>query len=94
MLDAATIEFIAQHRNDDVRTLALQTKRYPTVDMREAVVQIEGWQHAREKLPEWAAAEGIIYPPKISMEQCSSEHTAKYKSQLLSGKRFAGLLRG
>ena len=51
ILDASTKEFIGQHRNDDVRTLALQGKRYPTVDMREAVVQIEGWQQAREKLP-------------------------------------------
>ena len=68
MLDTATREFIAQHRNDDVRALALQAKRYPTVDIREAVTQIEGWQQAREKLPTWSAVEGIIYPPKISME--------------------------
>lgn len=94
MLDTATTGFIAQHRNDDVRTLALQAKRYPTVDIREAVVQIEGWQQAREKLPAWAAVEGIIYPPKISMEQCSSEHTAKYKSSLLAGERFADLTGG
>ena len=94
MLDDATIEFIAQHREEDVRTLALQAGRYPTVDMREAVTQIEGWQHAREKLPEWAAVEGIIYPPKISMEQCSSEKTAKYKAGLVAGKMFADLTGG
>lgn len=94
MLDAQTIDFIEQHRCDDVRSLALQAKRYPDVDIREAVVQIEGWQQAREKLPVWASINGIIYPPKISMEQCSSEHTAKYKSQLLSGKRFADLTGG
>ena len=94
MLDDATIEFIAQHREEDVRTLALQAGRYPTVDMREAVTQIEGWQHAREKLPEWAAVEGIIYPPKISMEQCSSEKTAKYKAGLIEGKMFADLTGG
>ena len=94
MLDEATIEFIAQHREEDVRTLALQAGRYPTVEMREAVTQIEGWQHAREKLPEWAAVEGIIYPPKISMEQCSSEKTAKYKAGLIEGKMFADLTGG
>ena len=94
MLDTATIEFIREHRNDDVRTLALQAGRYPTVDMREAVTQIEGWQHAREKLPEWAAVEGIIYPPKISMEQCSSEKTAKYKAGLIEGKMFGDLTGG
>lgn len=94
MPNTATIEFIAQHRNDDVRTLALQAGRYPTVDMREAVTQIEGWQQAREKLPAWAAVEGIIYPPKISMEQCSSEKTAKYKAGLIKGERFADLTGG
>lgn len=45
-----------------------------------ALDQIEGWQRARTKLPEWASKEGIIFPPHISMEQCSSERTAKYKS--------------
>ena len=94
MLDSATIEFIALHRNDDVRTLALQAGRYPTVDMRQAVTQIEGWQQAREKLPAWAAVDGIIYPPKISMEQCSSEKTAKYKAKQIEGKRFADLTGG
>ena len=94
MLDTATIEFIKKHRNDDVRTLALQAGRYPTVDMREAVVQIEGWQQACEKLPAWAAVDGIIYPPKISMEQCSSEKTAKYKAALIEGESFADLTGG
>ena len=47
MLDIATREVIEQHREDDVRVLALQAKRYPAVDMHEAVVQIEGWQAAR-----------------------------------------------
>ena len=94
MLDSATIEFIALHRNDDVRTLALQARRYPTVDMREAVTQIEGWQQAREKLPAWATVDGIIYPPKISMEQCSSEKTAKYKAKQVKGKRFADFTGG
>lgn len=94
MLDTATIEFIREHRNDDVRKLALQTGRYPTVDMRKAVTQIEGWQQAREKLPAWASVDGIIYPPKISMEQCSSEKTAQYKATQIEGERFADLTGG
>ena len=93
-LNSDTIEFIKAHRGDDVCTLALQARRYPGVDMREAVVQIEGWQQAREKLPSWAAVDGVIYPPKISMEQCSSEHTARYKAALVGGKRFADMTGG
>lgn len=94
MLNASTKEFIEEHRNEDVRTLALQAKRYPSVDMRDAVEQIEGWQQAREKLPAWAATKGIIYPPKISMEQCSSEATAKYKASLVAGKGFVDITGG
>ena len=93
-MEQETLKFIAEHRNDDVRTLALQAARYPDVDMREAVTQIEGWQHASTKLPEWAAVEGIVYPPRISMEQCSSSATALYKASLMQGATFADLTGG
>ena len=76
-------EFIREHRNDDVRQLALQAARYPDIDMQQALQQIAGWQTARTKLPEWAATDGIVYPPRLSMEQCSSEATAKYKAKVL-----------
>ncbi len=94
MLDRETKDFITAHRNEDPRALALQAKRYPAVDMREAVTQIEGWQAAKDKLPAWAAVEGIIYPPRISMEQCSSEVTALYKASLVCGERIADLTGG
>lgn len=89
-----TKEFIRAHRDEDPRTLALQAKRYPDVDIREAVTQIEGWQTAKEKLPAWAATEGIIYPPRISMEQCSSEATALYKAAIANGGGLADLTGG
>jgi 16S rRNA G966 N2-methylase RsmD len=76
-------EFIREHRNDDVRQLALQAARYPNIDMQQALQQIAGWQTACTKLPEWAATDGIVYPPRLSMEQCSSEATAKYKAKVL-----------
>ena len=44
---------------------------------------------ARVKLPRWASIDGIIYPPHISMEQCSSEQTALYKAELAA--RLLGL---
>lgn len=93
-MDKITSEFVREHRNDDVRTLALQAARYPGVDIRLAVTQIEGWQHACTKLPEWAAVEGILYPPRISMEQCSSSATALYKASLMQGDTFADLTGG
>ena len=72
-------QFIREHREDDVRQLALQAGRYPDVDMPYALTQIAGWQSIREKVPTWAACEDIIYPQHLPLEQCSSEATAIYK---------------
>jgi len=64
--------------------LALQSHRYPDIDMPFLLDQLAGWQTARTKLPLWAAKEDIIYPPHLSMEQCSSEQTAEYKARLVA----------
>ena len=77
-----TAEFIHEYREKDTRQLALQSARFPDVDMPYALDQIKGWQTARRKLPTWAACDGIVYPPHLSMEQCSSEPTAQYKLNL------------
>lgn len=89
-----TSRFIDEHRHDDVRLLALQAGKYPDVDMTEAVVQIAGWQIAEKKVPSWAQTEGIRYPQHLSMEQCSSEVTARYKASLVGGDTFADLTAG
>ena len=78
----ATIDFIRLHQDEDVRQLAFLGNKYPDVDMPFALDQIRGRQMARAKLPRWANIDGIIYPPHISMEQCSSEVTAMYKAEL------------
>ena len=93
-MSSETLVFIREHRHDDVRTLALQADRYPLVDMAEAVVQIAGWQVAEKKVPLWAQTEGIVYPRHLSMEQCSSEVTARYKASLMRGESFADLTAG
>ena len=77
-----TAEFIREYRERDIRQLALQATRFPDVDMPYALDQIQGWQIARRKLPKWAACDGVIFPPHLSMEQCSSEPTAQYKLNL------------
>ena len=77
-----TSEFVKQFRQADPRKLALQASRYPDVDMPYALNQIQGWQTALRKLPSWAACDGVVYPPHLNMEQCSSEATARYKQQV------------
>lgn len=94
VLSPETQCFIKEHRTDDVRSLALQAGKYPSVDVPEAVVQIAGWQIASRKIPTWAQTEGVLYPPHLSMEQCSSEVTARYKASLVSGDTFTDLTAG
>lgn len=82
MLDEKTQDFIRTHQEEDVRRLALKPAP-KNVDLRMALQQIEGWQTARRKLPSWAERDGILYPPRLPMEQCSSEQTARYKQALV-----------
>ena len=89
IMNQATLDFIRQHQDDDVRQLAFLGSKYPEVDMPFALDQIRGRKMARVKLPLWASIDGIIYPPHISMEQCSSEQTALYKAELAA--RLLGL---
>ena len=81
-MNETTADFIRRHADDDVRQLALKGTKDPDVDLTIALDQIAGRQTARRKLPSWAASDGIIYPPHLSMEQCSSEQTARYKQTL------------
>ena len=96
-ISEATINFVCKHANDDVRKLALSAKRAEGLDLSFALDQIAGRQKARTKLPSWFAmadkamdedksldeAHFLVFPPHISMEQCSSEQTAKYKKSVL-----------
>ena len=95
LLDEQTAHFVSEHRRDDVRTLALSASRYPGVDMPRALEQIAGWQMLERKVPSWAAVEGLLLPPKLPLEQCSSQATATYKARLVgSGKSLADLTGG
>jgi len=95
LINEQTWEFIRQHADADVRKLALQGVRDSEVDLMMALQQIAGRQTARRKLPSWAAVEGMVYPPHLNMEQCSSEQTARYKAELAGeGQAFVDLTGG
>ena len=81
-MNQVTIDFIREHAEADVRQLALQGTKNPEVNLTFALEQIAGRQKAKTKLPTWAAIDGIVYPPHLSMEQCSSEQTARYKANI------------
>lgn len=90
----ATINFVKEHAADDVQRLALEVRKYPEVDAHFALDQIAGRQKSRTKLPSWAKVDDLIFPPSVSMEQCSSEATASYKSSLVSGESLVDLTGG
>lgn len=87
-------EFITSNINADVSKLALQKNKFPAIDWATILNQITAKQKAKSKLPTWFNTSNIYYPSKISIEQTSSEKTAEYKSQLVSGSKLIDLTGG
>ena len=74
-------EFVRKHLNDDVNKLALS--KFPEeIDKQFVIRQIQARQVLSKKLPSWAESDELVFPKKLSLEQCSSERTAKYKALL------------
>lgn len=93
-MNEQTQRFIRENANKDIRTLALSGSKNPDVDMPFALDQIAGRQTARKKIPRWAAIDDVVYPPHLSMEQCSSEQTALYKASMVEGETLVDLTGG
>ena len=86
--------FIRNHEHDDPYQLVLQSHRYPGYPIPAVVEQIRARRKAQHKLPDWYATEGILFPPLLSMEQCSSQATAQFKRNLVQGERLVDLTGG
>ncbi len=80
-------KFIEDHLNDDPAALMLKASRFPYWPFKAVVEQIQSRKKAKGKLPSWFETKGLIYPPLLSMEQCSSEQTALYKAGLVGEGR-------
>lgn len=92
-MNETTRQFIREHLNDDVPTLAL--KKAPVgIDFSLALRQIEARQLLQKKVPSWSQNDDLLFPVRLSIEQCSSEATARYKADLLQGDSFADLTGG
>ena len=92
-LNEITKQFIRENLNADVPTLALKKAPVGT-DFSLALRQIEARQLLKKKVPSWSANEELLFPAHLSIEQCSSEASAKYKAGLMQGKSFADLTGG
>ena len=75
--------FMREHVSDDIPKLLLKASRYPNLDVPFLCDQLLIRRHIREKLPTWYANEDLLFPAKITAEQCSSEQTALYKQRLV-----------
>lgn len=89
-----TRNFIEKHQNDDVHALSLLSEKYPDVDMQLAIRQITGKQKTKHKIPTFYECENLLYPVKLSLEQSSSEITAKHKAEQIDGKMLIDLTGG
>ncbi len=87
-------QFILDHQADDPNTLLLSASKYEGIPMPYVVQQIKARTKAKSKIPSWWANEHIVYPPLISMEQCSSEATARLKASWVGGKTLLDLTGG
>ena len=74
-------EFIAENRHRRTEEVALEIAGRKDLDNAYVLQQIEGWQRMAHKAPQWAATEGIVYPPRLALEQCSGQRAAAYKAE-------------
>lgn len=75
-------EFISAHMSDDTSRLLLARSRWPDIDMKLAVNCIESRRKLKGKVQEWHEEPRLIFPVRLSAEQCSSSATACYKAAL------------
>lgn len=87
-------QFVQDHLQEDPAQLLLKHRSSEKFDLKEAVAQIAARQKGQRKLPEWAANDAVIFPPAVSLEQCSSAQTAAFKQQIASGKSLVDLTGG
>ena len=94
LLNSEIQQFINNNLDKNIAKLALQKNPFPEIEWISILNQIEAKSKSKEKLPYWFATKNIIYPSKISVEQTSSEKTASYKSELVSGESLIDLTGG
>lgn len=90
----SVMSFIKEHLSDNTDKLLLNAARYPDMDIPFVVEQIIARRQIKDKLPQWYANDEIIYPSRLSTEQCSSEVTAAYKQRLVVGATVCDLTGG
>ena len=93
LLHSEVQKFIRNY-SEDTAVLAFKGSPFKNCTVQELIIQIEGFRKTKKKLPNWHQTEAIYYPPKLNIEQTSSEVTASYKASLVSGSSLADITAG
>jgi hypothetical protein len=94
ILNTDVQSFIIEHLNEEPTKLILKGSPFPLVNIKEIVEQIISKKKCEKKLPVWFHTKSIYYPNKLNIEQTSSELTAKYKAELVSGNSLIDITGG
>lgn len=94
ILNTNTQEFISSNLKSNSSDLLLKGIPFNDIDQKLIIEQIEAKKRSEKKLPTWFSTKNIYYPNKLNIEQTSSEVTAKYKADLVSGKSLIDLTGG
>ena len=93
MLTFENKRFIEENQDRDVEKIAF--KSFPAgVDSSFVLNQIKGRQILKNKIPSWYRNQEVICPPPLSLEQASSEATARYKAKLIKADSLVDLTGG
>ena len=86
--------FVSEHINDDTTRLIMNKAKWPEIDMDLAVNCIESRRKLKGKVQEWCDEPKLIFPRRLSAEQCSSSATGEFKAEVaVKISRLASLAR-
>lgn len=94
LLHTKVQDFINDNLKTEPSKLLLKGIPFTNVDAKAVIEQIEAKTRCKKKLPTWFNTQNIYYPNKLNIEQTSSETTANYKANLISGKSLIDLTGG
>lgn len=89
LLTAEVRAYLELHEHTNLHSFILKGSPFPHISVQELAQQLEGKRKAKDKLPLWYTTKDILFPPKINIEQTSSEVTARYKASLIQGNSIA-----
>ncbi|CAL2064233.1 THUMP-like domain-containing protein [Tenacibaculum sp. 190524A05c] len=94
ILNTEVQSFIDSNLNEDISKILFKGSPFDEISVQELANQIVAKKKSQHKLPSWFNTEDIYYPPKVSIEQTSSEITAKYKANLVKGETLIDISGG